>query len=288
MASASHDAAPSAVGYPHQTWWALVELLRSGADRPDAAITLELHDDVAWEQAGNPTQLLQVKHHQQTQRALTDASTDLWRTLRVWMDTATPGDATGAQVDFVLDGDLARISAPMDFLGIDFYEQHRVVGDPAHTPTIGNVVRGACKLDPTPPVTAGNVAIRPNALYRILTRVHREWTGLPLWITENGLALHDYVGPDGQCHDPERIDYLAGHFAAAARAIADGVSLEAYLAWSLMDNFEWAEGYSLRFGLGYVDYATQVRIPKGSAQWFRHVIRENGRSILPPGKVSEF
>jgi hypothetical protein len=98
MASASHSAAPSAVGYQHQTWWALVELLRSGVDRPDASITLELHDDVAWEQDNNPTHLLQVKHHQQTHRALTDTSTDMWRTLKVWMDTATPGDASGPRL----------------------------------------------------------------------------------------------------------------------------------------------------------------------------------------------
>jgi hypothetical protein len=98
MASASHSAAPSAVGYQHQTWWALVELLRSGADRPDAAMTLELHDDVAWEQAGNPTELLQVKHHQGAHRPLTDASTDVWRTLKVWMDTARSGDASGPEL----------------------------------------------------------------------------------------------------------------------------------------------------------------------------------------------
>ena len=98
MTSASHNAAPSAVGYQHQTWWALVELLRSGASRPDAAITLELHDDVAWERDVSPTQLLQVKHHQGAHRALTDASTDVWRTLKVWMDTTTPGDPSGPQL----------------------------------------------------------------------------------------------------------------------------------------------------------------------------------------------
>ena len=98
MASTPHSAAASAVGYQHQTWWALVELLLSGARLPDAAITLELYDDVAWEQDGSPTQLLQIKHHQRTQRALTDTSTDVWRTMKVWMDTAIPGDATGAQL----------------------------------------------------------------------------------------------------------------------------------------------------------------------------------------------
>jgi beta-glucosidase len=136
-------------------------------------------------------------------------------------------------------------------------------------------VRGARKLPTTPPIGAGRVAIRPDALYSVLTRVHRDWTKLPLWITENGIALHDYVGPDGRCHDPERIDYFAGHFRAAARAIEAGVPLQAYFVWSLMDNFEWAEGYRLRFGLVHVDYATQTRLLKSSARWFAGVIAAN-------------
>lgn len=116
---------------------------------------------------------------------------------------------------------------------------------------------GARNLPPAPPLTRGNVSIRPGALYSVLKRVHDEWTDLPLWITENGIALHDYVGPDGRCHHPERIEYYAGHFGEAARAIRPGVPLEGYIVWSLMDNFEWADGYRMRFGLLYVDYPTQ-------------------------------
>jgi beta-glucosidase len=178
---------------------------------------------------------------------------------------------------FVRDGDLAAISRPMDFLGVNFYEQHRVVSDPGHLNGPPNLVRGARKLPPEPPITAGDVAIRPDALYSVLTRLHRDWTQqLPLWITESGIALHDYVGPDGRCHDPERIDYYEGHFRAAARAIGEGVPLQGYIVWSLMDNFEWAAGYRLRFGLVHVDYATQQRVPKSSARWFSQVIASNG------------
>jgi beta-glucosidase len=176
---------------------------------------------------------------------------------------------------FVQDGDLVAISQPMDFLGVNFYEQHRVVADPDHVRGPSNIVRGARKLPTTPPITEGKVAIRPDALYSVLTRVTQEWTKIPLWITENGIALHDYVGPDGRCHDPERIDYFAAHFRAAARAIDEGVPLEAYIVWSLMDNFEWADGYRLRFGLIHVDYATQARILKSSAHWFAKVIAAN-------------
>jgi beta-glucosidase len=180
---------------------------------------------------------------------------------------------------FVRPGDLELISAPIDFLGINFYEQHRIVADSGAQPPAGNITRGTRKLTPQPPVTDGNVAIRPDGLYNVLTRVHREWTDRPLWITENGLALNDYAGPDGRCHDPERIDYFAAHFAAAARAIADGVPLEAYLVWSLMDNFEWADGYGKRFGIVYVDFPTQARIPKSSAYWLSRVIAAN--AVVP-------
>lgn len=196
-----------------------------------------------------------------------------------------PEDAYGfwsgiTDFSFVAEGDLAAISRPMDFLGVNFYEQHRVVADSDHGNGPCNLVRGARKLPPEPPITAGDVAIRPDALYSILTRLHREWTQeLPLLITENGIALHDYVGPDGRCHDPERIDYYEGHFRAAARAMEEGVQLDGYIVWSFMDNFEWADGYRLRFGLVYVDYATQGRLPKSSADWFSRVIAANA---IPP------
>jgi hypothetical protein len=101
MGKGSHSAAPNAIGYQHQTWWALVELLQSGADRPDAALSLELYDDVAWEQKGTATELLQVKHHIGQHRMLTDAATDVWRTLKVWMDEASPADASGPALALV-------------------------------------------------------------------------------------------------------------------------------------------------------------------------------------------
>ncbi|QTI87228.1 ABC-three component system protein [Streptomyces sp. AgN23] len=95
MGESVHSAAASALGYQHQTWWALLELLRADHARPDAAISLELHDDVAWEQAESATELLQIKHHQRGERRLTDASPDVWSTLKTWMDTAVPSDVEG-------------------------------------------------------------------------------------------------------------------------------------------------------------------------------------------------
>jgi len=98
----------------------------------------------------------------------------------------------------------------------------------------------------------------------------------PLAITENGAAFHDYVDPEGEVHDPERIHYLDEHFRAVHRALADGVDVRGYFVWSLLDNFEWAEGYSKRFGLVYVDFATSTRVLKDSATWYRRVIGRNG------------
>lgn len=107
----AHNAAPSALGYQHQTWWALLELLRLGDTRPDAAISLELFDDVAWAENGTPTQLLQIKHHLQRQRTLTDSSVDLWSTLKVWMDTAAPTDPEGPQLLLITTQTAAEGSA---------------------------------------------------------------------------------------------------------------------------------------------------------------------------------
>jgi beta-glucosidase len=97
-----------------------------------------------------------------------------------------------------------------------------------------------------------------------------------LLVTENGSIEHDVIDADGQVHDPARVAYLRSHVAAAEAAIAGGAPLHGYYAWSLMDNFEWADGYGKRFGLVYVDYATQRRIPKDSARFWGDVARRNG------------
>src|SRR5690606_11271546 len=119
-------------------------------------------------------------------------------------------------------------------------------------------------------------AIHPDGLDDTLVRVSRDYDAPPLFVTENGAAFADVVDADGRVRDQQRIDFLDGHFRAAARAIADGVDLRGYFVWSLMDNFEWAWGYARRFGLVHVDYATQQRTPKDSARWFAGVARANG------------
>jgi beta-glucosidase len=119
--------------------------------------------------------------------------------------------------------------------------------------------------------------IEPQGLEDLLVSLHDEFPDLPLMVTENGAAFDDEVTvEDGvrAVHDPERIDYLSRHFAAAHRAIERGVDLRGYQVWSLLDNFEWAYGYSKRFGIVHVDYATQERTPKDSALWYARLIAD--------------
>jgi beta-glucosidase len=165
--------------------------------------------------------------------------------------------------DHVRDGDLATIASPNDLLGVQYYNP--VVAD-----------RSRQRVYRYPRSEATWQEIFPQGMYDILTRIKRDYGDIPLVVTENGIPTADAVGPGGVVDDPGRISFLRDHFAMAHKAIQDGVRLEGYQVWSLMDNFEWAEGYGQRWGLVYVDYDTQRRIPKSSARWYRDVIRANG------------
>jgi beta-glucosidase len=164
------------------------------------------------------------------------------------------------------EDDLATISAPIDFLGVNYYEQHTVEADPA------DPVHAARKLSAPAPVTGAGIGIRPDGLANILKRVHGGYTRLPLYVTENGAAFDDYATPEGQVDDPERVDYLEAHLHAVSTCSSVGVDIRGYFVWSLLDNFEWADGYSRRFGIVYVDFPTQTRIQKTSARWYQQLI----------------
>jgi beta-glucosidase len=131
------------------------------------------------------------------------------------------------------------------------------------------------KLRTGAPRTEMGWEIDASGLYDVLTRVARDYDAPPLYVTENGAAFADVVDADGRVRDPQRVEYLDGHFRAAARAIADGVDLRGYFVWTLMDNFEWAWGFARRFGLVHVDHATQRRTVKDSGHWFAGVARAN-------------
>jgi beta-glucosidase len=173
-------------------------------------------------------------------------------------------------LDFIGDGDLPVIAAPADFLGVNYY----VTKTAAHDP--GEPYHQARELPITGAVTATGLDVRPDGLGRILRRVGA-LTGLPLYITENGAAFHDYVAPAGEVNDSERVRYLEDHLGEVLAAIHAGIDVRGYFVWSLLDNFEWAEGYSKRFGLVYVDFGTQARIPKASARWYQRLIAAQER-----------
>ncbi len=176
----------------------------------------------------------------------------------------------GRPMDFVQAGDVEAIAVPLDFLGVNYYS--RAVVRSTLVPEAENEPR---TVFVNPDRTAMGWEVHAPGLYELLGRLHFDYRFPALYVTENGAAYADRIGPDGHVVDPQRIAYLREHLAAAARAIAAGVPLRGYFAWSLLDNFEWAHGYSKRFGLIYVDYPTQRRIPKESAHWYHHVIAAN-------------
>jgi beta-glucosidase len=175
----------------------------------------------------------------------------------------------GAHVPDVLPNDQDIIAAPLDFLGLNYYN-HAVVADDPASPNYPHT-----RDVPTPGIwRTADREVYPDGMYDMLLRVHRDYAFPALVITENGAALPDTISADGQVHDPDRIRFLQAHFAQAARALAAGIPLKGYFVWSLLDNFEWAAGFSMRYGLTYTDYATQRRIIKDSGWWYRDFITQ--------------
>jgi beta-glucosidase len=188
---------------------------------------------------------------------------------------------------FVRDGDLEKISQPLDFFGVNYYFRHTVV-DGQRESELTTAMRfsdldAATVLPPDAEITAMGWPVEADGLTELLVRLHDEYTQIPIYVTENGRAVYDYVDPEGHVDDEERVAFLDAHFRAAHDAMQRGVDLRGYLVWSLLDNFEWAEGYSKRFGVVFVDYGTQLRIPKMSARFYREVIERNGLPDEGPG-----
>jgi beta-glucosidase len=177
--------------------------------------------------------------------------------------------------DWVHEDDLARAARPIDFLGVNYYAR-RVV----RAPRPGEVAEFAwvVRTETTTGIPASDLGweMTPEVLRDIVLRLSSEYGSPPILITENGCSLRDEIAPDGAVHDPRRIEYLRTHLMALEEAIHGGADVRGFFAWSLLDNFEWAEGYGPRFGITYVDYPTQRRIPKDSAHWFGGVARRNG------------
>ncbi|MBK8230826.1 MAG: beta-glucosidase [Candidatus Eisenbacteria bacterium] len=179
-------------------------------------------------------------------------------------DRVAWGDLAEAALECVLPGDLRAIAAPLDFLGVNYYSRAVVTAGPDGRPQSVRVTR-------EDQLTDMGWEVYPEGLERLLLRLQREYPIPPLYLTENGAAYGDAPDGGGRVADQRRIDYLRAHLLAARRAMAQGVPLRGYFAWSLLDNFEWAHGYEKRFGLYWVDFQTQERRPKDSAHWYRAV-----------------
>ena len=168
-------------------------------------------------------------------------------------------------------GDMEAIQAPIDFLGVNYYTRRVVADDPSGD--FLNVRRVAYPF--VPHADFEEWEVNPEGLYRLLVRVSEDYGRPAMYVTENGTPLPDTPGADGRCHDPARVEYLRRHAAAVWQAQQDGADLRGYFVWSLLDNFEWNLGYSKRFGLVHVDFASQARTVKDSGHWYSGVIREN-------------
>ena len=200
-----------------------------------------------------------------------DGHTNRW-----WLD---PLVGRGYPVDMVelygielpvRQGDMETIATPLDFLGLNYYFRQKIAADPT-VATLGFrqvPVEGAT-------TTALDWEVHPAGLEEMLLRLTKEYDARTLYVTENGSAWTDEADANGYVADHERTAYLLDHVDAVAEAVAQGAPVRGYFAWSLLDNFEWAYGYRPRFGLAYVDYATQRRVLKLSGETYRDLIDRN-------------
>lgn len=199
-------------------------------------------------------------------------------TVSWWSDPAMLGHypedglaVFGAAAPEVKAGDMETINQPLDFYGANIYSGNLIKAGPD-----GEPVEIARKVGY--PETHMEWPLTPQALYWG-PRFYYERYKTPIVITENGLADIDWIGTDGKCHDPKRIDFTKRYLHALGRAIDNGVEVRGYMHWSIMDNFEWAEGYTKRFGMIYVDYETGERTLKDSAHWYKDVIASGGAKL---------
>ncbi len=176
----------------------------------------------------------------------------------------------GAAGPRIQAGDMKLIAAPIDWVGINYYARN-VVRD---APNAGLWQYQQVRV-PTSEYTDMDWEIYPDGLREIIVRAAKDYGPKEIFVTENGCAMPDTLNGDSRVADPRRVAYLRGHFQAARQAIAEGAPLKGYFVWSFLDNFEWAWGYVKRFGIVYVDYATQRRIPKESFRFYQGVIRAN-------------
>jgi len=205
-----------------------------------------------------------------------DLNTDNFTfSLSWWSDPIFLGDypkkayeVLGDDMPTINDGDMELISQPLDFYGTNIYQAEGVVSAEG---SLDDYATGQ-------PLTQMGWPINDDCLYWSAKFLFERYKK-PILITENGMACHDRVFLDGKVHDPIRIDFLTRYLRGLKKASEDGIDIMGYMYWSVMDNFEWADGYDKRFGLIYVDYQTQERTIKDSGYWYKEVIETNGENI---------
>lgn len=235
--------------------------------------------------AVNPDLRIGITHNLSPVHPESDSEADLAAAVsldaiqnRMYMDPVLLGTYPGLEetrIDVdrscVLEGDLDLIAAPLDVIGINYYNPTLV-----SAPGEGNPLPFEMKQFPSEETTDMGWPVVPDGLREVLVAQHERYAEAlpPVMVTENGVAFPDELvdGDEPAVDDQRRVAYLREHIAAVGRAILEGVDVRGYFVWSLLDNFEWAEGYRPRFGIVYTDYATQRRIPKTSATWYREFL----------------
>jgi beta-glucosidase len=176
----------------------------------------------------------------------------------------------GANAPKVEADDMPAIASPLDFVGLNVYTPQYVRADGSAKGYVMEDKQSSFPRMPSPWLYVG-----PEVMYWAIRTVSEVWSPRAIYITENGCSAYDVLTPEGRIEDTERVMYLRNHFTHLHRAVREGYPAKGYFLWSLIDNFEWADGYGKRFGIYYVDFKTQKRTPKLSAEWYRKVIAQN-------------
>ena len=245
-----------------------VPVIRSNAPGAQVGITLSLHPIVP--ASDSPEDLAAARRH--------DGLRNRWF-LDPLYGRGYPADTwamLGGLAPATFDSDMKIIATPTDFLGVNYYFPEVVADAPrgsaplkVHESPVATRVVERHGVERT----AFGWEVSPQGMVDLLTRVQRDWNPPQVYLTENGSTFDDVVQADGSIHDVQRRSYLARHLESASIALQKGVPLKGYFAWSLLDNFEWAEGYVRRFGITYVDYTTQQRTLKASGHWYRDFLK---------------
>ncbi len=247
-----------------------VQAVRDAATN-DPAVSITFNLTTVRPESDSPEDALVVEKIRQLDNRIFTSPTMFGRYDDLLIETTAPY----TDWSFVRDGDLAQSHQPIDVLGLNWYTPQTVrAGAPREltfgadwAPTNHIGIDNAEVVHLEAPRTDMGWVIDATGLRQQLTDMAAEFPGMPLVVTENGCAYDDPV-VDGRCHDDRRVAYLRDHIGAVHDAMTDGAPVVGYYVWSLLDNFEWAEGYAKRFGITHVDYQTQVRTPKDSALWY--------------------